>query len=47
MLYKYCTACKGLKTTDNFHKSKQSPDGYVYECKDCKKTRFKNNKEAL
>ena len=33
---KICSVCKKEKTLDNFHRSKNSPDGYKPRCKACK-----------
>ena len=34
---KVCTVCKLELPTDNYHKSKNTKDGYGYRCKDCDK----------
>ena len=42
MLYKYCGACRQLKSVDEFSKNRRSNDGYSYACRECGKKRYKN-----
>jgi hypothetical protein len=41
--YRVCTKCGKLLAINphNFHRSKQSPDGYAYQCKECRKQYYK------
>lgn len=40
---KICSTCKISKTMDDYHRDKQTPDGFAYECKFCKKIRIKKH----
>jgi ribosome-associated translation inhibitor RaiA len=48
---KLCKKCKETKELSKFSKNKNSKDGFVFECKECKKSydteRYKNNREIL
>jgi len=48
---KVCNKCNALRTIDNYHRDKKSPDGRVATCKICKKeydsTFFKKKKEDI
>jgi hypothetical protein len=37
MKEKYCKKCDSTKPIDNFNKSKISPDGFYWYCKECVK----------
>jgi hypothetical protein len=39
---KLCTSCQKELSTDNFHKRKQSKDGFCTKCKDCQSEYYKN-----
>lgn len=40
---KYCTKCKVEKPLSEFHRWASTPDGYHYNCKDCKRAYRKAN----
>jgi len=45
-MHKKCRICEKIKSIDNFHKKKGSPDGVRNECKECVKDIQKKYKEA-
>jgi hypothetical protein len=44
---KKCSKCREIKTIDNFCKSKNSKDGYQYQCRECLKQYRENNKKRI
>ena len=47
MTQKHCCKCKMLLELSNFGKLKNTPDGYRYDCKDCRKQYRLNNAEQI
>ena len=42
---KICCRCKEEKDLKDFNKQKRTKDGYRYECKECQRVYYKNNRE--
>ena len=38
---KACRSCSEIKNLSNFNRDKKTPDGYDYQCKDCRKAQKK------
>ena len=47
MTQKHCCKCKVLLELSNFGKLKNAPDGYRYDCKDCRKQYRLDNAEQI
>jgi hypothetical protein len=44
---KWCYKCKTHKTKESFNKNKSKPDGFEWECRECKYERNKEYKRRL
>lgn len=40
----YCTTCDTYKSPEEFHKARRTPNGLRFDCKDCAKQRYQENR---